>query len=138
MRAGINFTGKVVALDPDKIKDSDQLFIWLNKPAIVVSLNRKTALALIVFSDETQCEIKAEHLIMLKRQGDIVMKLIRNWNMSTGDFQKITRISKLMLKGAFADAMELAISNETIRKYCTLNCGEWMVRQKQKLSKRKM
>lgn len=138
MREGVDFTGKVVALDPDKIKESDQLFTWLNKPAIVVSLNRKTALALIVFSDNTQCEIKPEHLIMLKRQGDIVMKLIRNWNISTDDFQKITQISKHMRKGAFADAMELALPNETVRKYCTLNCGDWIARKKQKISKRKM
>ncbi|OJV52299.1 MAG: hypothetical protein BGO31_05565 [Bacteroidetes bacterium 43-16] len=130
--------GKIVALDPEFIQKADKHFQMLNRPAVVISLNKKQKLALIVFADETQCEVKFDKLIMLKRQGDIAMKLNRNWNIPPDDFVKITKISKLMLSGLFADAIELALSSDMVRKYCTVNWGESYKNQQQKMSKRKM
>lgn len=129
---------KIVALDPELIQLEDRLFPLLKQPAIIVSANMRNKTALIVFADETQCEVEFGKLIMLRRQGDIAMKLRYNWNIPTDEYKTITQVSKLMLKGLFADAIELALSSDTIRKYCTINCSENLKNLQRKILKRRM
>lgn len=126
---------KVVGLNPDRLPE--YLAKYTGCPAIVKSVDPMRKSAVIVFENDIRYEVDLDILIMLKRQSDIVMKLVRNWNIPTDDFQSVTKVSNLIHKGAFSDAMALALSNDVLRKYCTVNCAEWIKKQKWKISKKR-
>lgn len=126
--------GWIVTLDTEDIPEV--LKNWIGAPAIVNSHDRSRKLVLVTFTDSTKCEVHQKHLITLKRQSDIIRKVTLNWNISPDDFQTITKVSTLMQKGALVDALTLALSNATVKEYCTVNCGELLDRKIQKNSKR--
>ncbi|GEM_PF-3162955 len=130
-----NLIGRIVTLDtkgtPEIIKN------WIGTPALVESIDRSRMLVLIIFADDTQCEVHPKHLIMLKQQSDIVRKVTLNWNISPADFQTITKVSALMLKGALVDALTLALSSATTKEYCTINCSDWLSNKNNKTSRKR-
>lgn len=128
-----SLNGWIVTLDsegtPEILKNR------IGTPAIVNSHDRIRKLVLVTFADGTKCEVHQKHLITLKRQRDIVKKVTLNWNISPEDFQTITKVSALMLKGALVDALTLALSSATVKEYCTVNCGEWVGKKNNKSSR---
>jgi hypothetical protein len=113
--------GEIVSVD-----NIDQENKGQQKLGKVLSITPEYNTVLIELLDGTQAEFKKEQLLHLYPKGVIMQGLVSNFEMSRENFKKILQVARLISQKRNAEALQVAVSNEVIKFFCTTDCKSWL------------